>query len=89
MSNCSPNDYGAPGDLVQRPEPLLPERLDLGHRRVAGLSDDPVRFAYLAEGNAKQARKRVAADVLILDRASRVLLVDPTYTRTTGICPAA
>ena len=42
-------------------------------------ADDPERFAYLAEGNAKQARKRVAADVLILDQAGRVLLVDPTY----------
>ncbi|WP_240521750.1 NUDIX domain-containing protein [Amycolatopsis vastitatis] len=41
--------------------------------------DDAARFAYLAEGNAKQARKRVAADVLITDRAGRVLLVDPTY----------
>ncbi|MET8473969.1 NUDIX hydrolase [Streptomyces sp. NPDC006422] len=35
--------------------------------------------AYLAEGNAKQARKRVAADVLLRDRAGRVLLVNPTY----------
>jgi ADP-ribose pyrophosphatase YjhB (NUDIX family) len=35
--------------------------------------------AYLAEGNAKQARKRVAADVLIRDTAGRVLLVNPTY----------
>ncbi|MFE7275592.1 NUDIX domain-containing protein [Streptomyces sp. NPDC057623] len=35
--------------------------------------------AYLAEGNAKQARKRVAADVLLRDRSGRVLLVNPTY----------
>lgn len=35
--------------------------------------------AYLAEGNAKQARKRVAADVLFRDEAGRVLLVKPTY----------
>lgn len=35
--------------------------------------------AYLAEGNAKQARKRVAADVLLRDRDGRVLLVNPTY----------
>ncbi|MEU6220240.1 NUDIX hydrolase [Streptomyces sp. NPDC047022] len=34
---------------------------------------------WLAEGNATQARKRVAADVLIRDPAGRVLLVDPTY----------
>lgn len=36
-------------------------------------------FAHLAEGNARQARKRVAADLLIRDEAGRVLLVDPTY----------
>ncbi|MFI1187035.1 NUDIX domain-containing protein [Streptomyces californicus] len=35
--------------------------------------------AHLAEGNAKQARKRVAADVLLRDALGRVLLVDPTY----------
>ncbi|WP_329546764.1 NUDIX domain-containing protein [Streptomyces sp. NBC_01356] len=35
--------------------------------------------AYLAEGNAKQARKRVSADVLFRDEAGRVLLVKPTY----------
>lgn len=41
---------------------------------------DPVAWnAYLAEGNAKQARKRVAADVLLRDPAGRVLLVKPTY----------
>jgi ADP-ribose pyrophosphatase YjhB (NUDIX family) len=33
----------------------------------------------LAEGNAKQARKRVAADVIIRDEAGRLLLVDPNY----------
>lgn len=37
------------------------------------------REAYLAEGNAKQARKRVAADVLLRDEAERLLLVKPTY----------
>jgi len=35
--------------------------------------------AYLAEGNARQARKRVAADVLFRDAEGRILLVDPTY----------
>ncbi|OIJ98980.1 NUDIX hydrolase [Streptomyces sp. MUSC 14] len=35
--------------------------------------------AYLAEGNANQARKRVAADVLLRDPSGRVLLVNPTY----------
>ncbi|MEV6439878.1 NUDIX hydrolase [Streptomyces anulatus] len=35
--------------------------------------------AYLAEGNARQARKRVAADVLLRDALGRVLLVNPTY----------
>lgn len=35
--------------------------------------------AYLAEGDARQARKRVAADVLLRDPLGRVLLVNPTY----------
>jgi 8-oxo-dGTP diphosphatase len=35
--------------------------------------------AYLAEGNARQARKRVSADALIRDEAGRILLVDPGY----------
>lgn len=46
---------------------------------MAGLTDDDARFAYLAEGNAKQARKRVAADIFIRDEAGRILLVNPTY----------
>ncbi|MFE7117643.1 NUDIX domain-containing protein [Streptomyces sp. NPDC057654] len=41
---------------------------------------DPADWhAYLAEGNAKQARKRVAADVLIRDSNDSFLLVNPTY----------
>jgi 8-oxo-dGTP pyrophosphatase MutT (NUDIX family) len=39
----------------------------------------PERYAYLAEGNAKQARKRVAVKVLIRDQDDQVLLVNPTY----------
>ncbi|MER7843533.1 NUDIX hydrolase [Kitasatospora sp. NPDC096077] len=35
--------------------------------------------AYLAEGNARQARKRVSADVILRDPAGRVLTVNPTY----------
>ena len=35
--------------------------------------------AYLAEGNAKQARKRVSADVILRDGRGRILLVDPRY----------
>ena len=35
--------------------------------------------AYLAEGNAKQPRKRVSADVILRDRSGRMLLVDPRY----------
>ncbi|MGZ3144441.1 NUDIX domain-containing protein [Lentzea chajnantorensis] len=46
---------------------------------MAGLTDDDARFAYLAEGNAKQARKRVAADVLLRDHHGRIVLVNPTY----------
>lgn len=41
--------------------------------------DEAARFAYLAEGNASQARKRVAADVLIRDQSGLILLVEPTY----------
>lgn len=40
---------------------------------------DPARRSYLAEGNAKQARKRVATNAVIRDQAGRILLVDPTY----------
>ncbi|MEU4352480.1 NUDIX hydrolase [Streptomyces sp. NPDC023838] len=35
--------------------------------------------AYLAEGNATQARKRVAADVVLRNPDGDVLLVNPTY----------
>ena len=35
--------------------------------------------AYLAEGNARQARKRVAADVILRDEDGRFLLVNPNY----------
>ncbi len=40
---------------------------------------DDARRAWLAEGNARQARKRVATKALIRDQAGRVLLVNPTY----------
>ncbi|MER7412750.1 MULTISPECIES: NUDIX domain-containing protein [Streptomyces] len=42
-------------------------------------ADTDAWHAYLAEGNAKQARKRVAADVLLRDPSGRVLVVNPTY----------
>ncbi|MBZ4320670.1 NUDIX domain-containing protein [Streptomyces huiliensis] len=42
-------------------------------------SDPEAWNAYLAEGNAKQARKRVSADVLLRDAAGGFLLVKPTY----------
>jgi ADP-ribose pyrophosphatase YjhB (NUDIX family) len=35
--------------------------------------------AHLVEGNAKQARKRVSADVILRDELGRILLVDPKY----------
>jgi ADP-ribose pyrophosphatase YjhB (NUDIX family) len=35
--------------------------------------------ALLAEGNAKQPRKRASADALIRDAAGRILLVEPNY----------
>jgi ADP-ribose pyrophosphatase YjhB (NUDIX family) len=41
---------------------------------------DPAAWnAYLAKGNAKQARKRVSADAIVRDSSGRILLVDPTY----------
>ena len=42
-------------------------------------SDPEAWNAYLAEGNATQARKRVASDVIFRDAQGRILLVDPTY----------
>jgi 8-oxo-dGTP diphosphatase len=41
--------------------------------------DPEAWHAHLAEGNAKQARKRVSADVILRDRLGRILLVDPKY----------
>src|SRR5215212_9502639 len=35
--------------------------------------------AYLAEGNARQPRKRVAANVIVCDDDGRLLLVNPNY----------
>jgi 8-oxo-dGTP diphosphatase len=35
--------------------------------------------AHLAEGNARQPRKRVAADVIVRDEQGRLLLVNPNY----------
>jgi ADP-ribose pyrophosphatase YjhB (NUDIX family) len=35
--------------------------------------------AYLAEGNARQARKRVSADAIVRDGRGNILLVDPAY----------
>jgi 8-oxo-dGTP diphosphatase len=46
---------------------------------MASFHGDAAWYDHLAEGNAKQARKRVAADVLVRDAAQRILLVDPTY----------
>jgi 8-oxo-dGTP diphosphatase len=48
---------------------------------MAGVTDRDAeaQYAHLAEGNARQARKRVGADMLLRDSAGRVLLVDPTY----------
>ncbi|MGK5640762.1 NUDIX domain-containing protein [Streptomyces sp. URMC 126] len=42
-------------------------------------SDPEAWNAYLAEGNARQARKRVSADMLLRDVAGDFLLVKPTY----------
>lgn len=59
-----------------------------GHeRRIWRMSGEDALYArdpdawnaYLAEGNAKQARKRVGADALLRDELGRILLVDPRY----------
>ncbi|WP_327582256.1 NUDIX hydrolase [Nonomuraea sp. NBC_00507] len=48
--------------------------------RASDSERDPQAWnAYLAEGNARQPRKRVGADVLIRDEHGHVLLVDPAY----------
>jgi len=41
--------------------------------------DPEAWMAHLAEGNEKQARKRVGVDALIRDEAGRILLVNPGY----------
>jgi 8-oxo-dGTP pyrophosphatase MutT (NUDIX family) len=42
-------------------------------------SDPQAWRKYLAEGNARQPRKRVSADLIILDRSGRILIVEPKY----------
>ena len=41
--------------------------------------DPQTWLAHLAEGNAQQPRKRVAADAIIRDQPGRLLLVNPNY----------
>lgn len=41
--------------------------------------DSDSRFSWLAEGNAKQARKRVTVKAVMRDQTGRILLVNPTY----------
>lgn len=41
--------------------------------------DDEARIAWLADGNARQARKRIAAKGVIRDEDGRFLLVNPSY----------
>jgi len=42
-------------------------------------NDDDARIAWLAEGNATQARKRIAAKGVVRHEDGRFLLVNPTY----------
>jgi ADP-ribose pyrophosphatase YjhB (NUDIX family) len=44
-----------------------------------GKSTPKAGAAYLAEGNATQARKRVSADAIVRDERGQVLVVRPTY----------
>lgn len=41
--------------------------------------DPQAWYAYMAQGNLTQPRKRVSADGIIRDSQGRLLLVDPTY----------
>src|SRR5208282_1770142 len=68
--------------------PVAHQRRRQPAQPVGGLvsSEDPLYErdpeawnAHLAEGNAKQARKRVSADVILRDAHGRILLVDPKY----------
>ena len=62
--SCSPTSFPRPAEAPHHEaHPRRPRSLD----------------AYLAEGNATQARKRVSADVLLRDEEGRVLFVKPTY----------
>lgn len=42
-------------------------------------SDEESRLSWLAEGNLKQARKRVSVKAITQDQSGRILLVNPTY----------
>jgi 8-oxo-dGTP diphosphatase len=59
--------------------PLDQRRLGMTPERPLYERDPQAWHAYLAEGNARQARKRVCADALLRDASGRILLVDPTY----------
>jgi 8-oxo-dGTP pyrophosphatase MutT (NUDIX family) len=58
---------------VQRTRKMIHDKQQLYDRNPEAWN------AYLAEGNARQPRKRVAADVIVRDTESRLLLVDPIY----------
>ncbi|WP_433259836.1 NUDIX domain-containing protein [Actinosynnema sp. CS-041913] len=90
----SPTDRSASNrDSAVPPHPRppgLPDPRRAGAASIAGSTagmagtstredNDPERFRWLAEGNARQARKRVSAKVVICDKGGRVLLVNPTY----------
>lgn len=49
------------------------------HERPLYERDPEAWNASLAEGNARQPRKRVATDVIVRDNEHRLLVVDPTY----------
>ncbi|MGH4011630.1 MAG: NUDIX domain-containing protein [Pseudonocardiaceae bacterium] len=51
----------------------------MNHEQSLYQRDPQAWREHLAEGNAKQARKRVGADALLHDQQDRILLVDPKY----------
>src|SRR5262245_4466855 len=57
--------------------PLIAWTPDMADRMYE--TDPESWLAYLAEGNARQPRKRVAADVIIRNEDGRILLVNPNY----------
>src|SRR4029434_2198406 len=68
---------------TDRSAPTIPASRPRAKGRSRGMASFQADAALwepdFAEDTAKQARKRVAADVLVRDASQRILLVDPSY----------